>query len=127
MTPAPTPIAGIPDLTNAAWQLFTVTPPGRILRGDRGALAKTRDSTARRVHRSAFGPAGAISGPLDTESGPRERYDWSDLQTVVWTVQESGFSKPGSFVSARITPNGTGSRIHVVWDRGRPEATRYRW
>jgi len=32
----------------------------------------------------------------------------------VWTVQESGFSKPGSFVSARITPNRTGSRIHVV-------------
>jgi hypothetical protein len=47
----------------------------------------------------------------------RERYDWSDPETVVWTVQESGFSKPVSFVSARITPNGTGSRIHVVWDR----------
>jgi len=29
-TPAPTPIAGVPDLTNAAWQLFTVTPPGTL-------------------------------------------------------------------------------------------------
>jgi Polyketide cyclase / dehydrase and lipid transport len=47
----------------------------------------------------------------------RERYDWSDPQTVVWTVLESGFSKPGSFVSARVTPSGTGSRVHVVWDR----------
>jgi hypothetical protein len=29
-TPAPTPIPGIPDLTNAAWQVFTVTPPGTL-------------------------------------------------------------------------------------------------
>jgi hypothetical protein len=29
-SPAATPIPGIPDLTNAAWQVFTVTPPGTL-------------------------------------------------------------------------------------------------
>jgi len=48
----------------------------------------------------------------------REHYDWSTPGTVTWTVQESNFSAPGSYVSATITPGeGGGSRIHVVWDR----------
>src|SRR5205807_4195574 len=33
----------------------------------------------------------------------RERYDWSDPQTVTWTVLESNFSSPGSHVSATVT------------------------
>jgi hypothetical protein len=48
----------------------------------------------------------------------RERYDWSTPGTVTWTVQESGFCTPGSFVSARVDPrDGGGSRIHVTWSR----------
>ncbi|HEX2088731.1 MAG TPA: SRPBCC family protein [Actinomycetota bacterium] len=48
----------------------------------------------------------------------RERYDWSTPGVVTWTVQESGFAKPGSFVSARVDPRtGGGSRIHVTWQR----------
>ncbi|MDQ6682828.1 MAG: SRPBCC family protein [Chloroflexota bacterium] len=48
----------------------------------------------------------------------RERYDWSDPQTVTWTVEESNFCAPGSYVSATITPAaGGGSRIHVTWNR----------
>jgi hypothetical protein len=47
----------------------------------------------------------------------RERYDWSDPETVKWTVLESGFCAPGSFVSATITPRAGGSNIHVVWER----------
>jgi len=31
----------------------------------------------------------------------KEQYDWSDPQTVRWTVQESNFCEPGSFVSRR--------------------------
>lgn len=48
----------------------------------------------------------------------REHYDWSDPETVRWTVQESNFSAPGSYVSATIRPgrNG-GSVVHVAWDR----------
>lgn len=47
-----------------------------------------------------------------------EHYDWSDPQTVKWTVKESNFSAPGSFVSARITPGPTGgSHIHLTWNR----------
>ncbi|HEX9237063.1 MAG TPA: SRPBCC family protein [Actinomycetota bacterium] len=48
----------------------------------------------------------------------RERYDWSNPDTVTWTVQESNFSAPGSYVSATVTPReGGGSHVHIVWDR----------
>lgn len=48
----------------------------------------------------------------------KEHYDWSDPETVTWTVQESNFCAPGSYVSARIAPTGSdGSRIHVTWNR----------
>jgi hypothetical protein len=48
----------------------------------------------------------------------RERYDWSDPETIRWTVQESNFCAPGSFVSARVTPrDGGGSDVHIEWNR----------
>lgn len=48
----------------------------------------------------------------------REHYDWSDPETVTWTVRESNFCAPGSYVSARIKPNGSGgARIHITWNR----------
>ncbi len=47
----------------------------------------------------------------------RERYDWSTPGTVTWTVQESPFSKPGSFVSAKVEAKDGGSKIHVTWER----------
>jgi hypothetical protein len=47
-----------------------------------------------------------------------ERYDWSDPKVITWTVVESNFCTPGSYVSAAIAPRaGGGSRIHVVWSR----------
>ena len=48
----------------------------------------------------------------------KEHYDWSTPDTVTWTVRESNFCAPGSYVSARLTPVATGgSRIHVTWSR----------
>jgi hypothetical protein len=48
----------------------------------------------------------------------RERYDWSTPGKVTWTVEESNFCAPGSFVSAQVTPGPEGgSHVHVVWDR----------
>ncbi|GAB3270248.1 hypothetical protein GCM10027449_05140 [Sinomonas notoginsengisoli] len=48
----------------------------------------------------------------------RELYDWSDPTTVRWTVQESNFSRPGSYVWASIRAGRSGgSLIHVVWNR----------
>src|SRR5207237_10899996 len=42
----------------------------------------------------------------------RERYDWSTPGTVRWTVTESDFCHPGSYVEARVEPKpGGGSRI----------------
>ena len=48
----------------------------------------------------------------------RERYDWSSPDRVVWTVVESGFSRPGDFVAASIYDRaGGGSRIELDWQR----------
>jgi hypothetical protein len=48
----------------------------------------------------------------------REHYDWSVPGLITWTVRESNFCAPGSYVSAAISPApGGGSRIHVTWDR----------
>jgi hypothetical protein len=47
----------------------------------------------------------------------RERYDWSKPGNVTWTVQESGFSRPGSFVSVDARPHDGGTCLHVTWDR----------
>lgn len=48
----------------------------------------------------------------------KEHYDWSAPDAVTWTVRESNFCAPGSYVTARITPNSAGgSRIHVTWNR----------
>ncbi len=48
----------------------------------------------------------------------REHYDWSDPYTVRWTVQESNFSAPGSYVAATVRPGSDGgSVVHVTWDR----------
>jgi hypothetical protein len=48
----------------------------------------------------------------------KERYDWSAGDLITWTVQESNFCAPGSYVSAAIAPRGDGgSRIHLIWNR----------
>lgn len=48
----------------------------------------------------------------------KEHYDWSDPQTVRWTVRESNFCEPGSYVAATITPrDGGGSNVHIEWNR----------
>jgi hypothetical protein len=48
----------------------------------------------------------------------RERYDWSQPNTIRWTVLESNFCEPGGYVEAVLHPreNG-GTRIHLEWDR----------
>lgn len=47
-----------------------------------------------------------------------EEYDWSTPGTVTWTVRESNFCAPGSYVSARVEPVPTGgSRVHLTWSR----------
>lgn len=67
------------------------------------------DTTAE-IREGTKAPGGAVWA--------RERYDWSDPQTVRWTVMESNFSVPGSYVSATIRPGRDGgSTIHLAWDR----------
>jgi hypothetical protein len=48
----------------------------------------------------------------------KEHYEWSASDLITWTVQESNFCAPGSYVSAEILPRDDGgSRIHVIWNR----------
>jgi len=47
----------------------------------------------------------------------RERYDWSKPGIIRWTVEESNFCNPGSYVEARIAPSDTGSHVEVEWNR----------
>jgi hypothetical protein len=48
----------------------------------------------------------------------KEHYDWSDPDLITWTVRQSNFCAPGSYVSAAISPRpGGGSRVHVTWNR----------
>jgi hypothetical protein len=48
----------------------------------------------------------------------REHYDWSQPNEVTWTVVESNFCKPGSYVSAEISPGADGgTHVHVIWSR----------
>jgi hypothetical protein len=59
---------------------------------------------------------GTSAGPMKIWA--RERYDWSTPGTVMWTVQESNFCTPGSYVKAEIgAREGGGSRIHYTWER----------
>jgi hypothetical protein len=47
-----------------------------------------------------------------------EAYDWSTPGTVRWTVKESNFCRPGSYMSAYAEPDGAGgSRVHFSWNR----------
>ncbi|WP_285753955.1 hypothetical protein [Lentzea sp. NBRC 105346] len=48
----------------------------------------------------------------------KEHYDWSAPDTVKWTVQESNFCAPGSYVAATISPGADGgSHVHLTWNR----------
>jgi hypothetical protein len=47
----------------------------------------------------------------------REHYDWSTPGVVRWTVVESNFCAPGSYVEVRMAPQNGGSALHVTWER----------
>ncbi|HET8893607.1 MAG TPA: hypothetical protein VFM96_05880 [Gaiellaceae bacterium] len=48
----------------------------------------------------------------------KERYDWSEPRTIRWTVLESNFCTPGSYVSATLGPReGGGTLVEIHWER----------
>jgi hypothetical protein len=59
---------------------------------------------------------GTKQGPINVWA--REEYDWSLPNTVTWTVKDSNFCTPGSYVKAEVRPpQGGGSEIKTTWDR----------
>ena len=48
----------------------------------------------------------------------RYHYDWSVARRVRWTVQESNYSEPGSYVQAIVYEAAVGgSRVEIEWNR----------
>jgi hypothetical protein len=48
----------------------------------------------------------------------REHYDWSKPDIIRWTVVESNFSAPGSYVQAELHERGDGgTRVRLEWNR----------
>ena len=68
------------------------------------------EATSADVREGSGSPKGSIWA--------KEHYDWSMPGLVTWTVRESGFCAPGSFVSAKVDRAGDGgSKIHITWER----------
>jgi len=111
-------------MPHVEFDVETVLPPDKV----KGALL---DFTDRRpdiwpgITREFYEvyEVGATSALVKEGTRPpgiwaKERYDWSTPGVVRWTVEESNFCTPGSFVEARVEPkDGGGSRIHVTWER----------
>lgn len=83
------------------------------------------DPTAYQVYSVGATSAEIREGSARPKVWARERYDWSDPDKVRWTVLESNFCKPGSFVEATTTPIREGrTRVHVEWFR---EPSSFKW
>ena len=80
-----------PGITPSLYEVYTVSETS----------AEVKEGT-----KLPFGPVWA-----------RERYDWSTPNTIRWTVIESNFSTPGSFVSATLEPHDGGTRVKIHWER----------
>ena len=99
-----------PDRVRAALLDFSERRP-EIWPGITASLyeAYTVGETSAEVKEGTRLPFGAVWA--------RERYDWSDPNTIRWTVIDSNFSTPGSFVSATLEPKDGGTRVKIHWQR----------
>ena len=70
------------------------------------------------VHRLGSGCADVKEGSLSPALiWERDHYEWS-ADRVRWTVQESNYCQPGSYVEVRVRPAaGGGSKLLVDWNR----------
>jgi hypothetical protein len=54
---------------------------------------------------------------LGSELWEIARYDWSDPETIRWTVHESNFCRPGSYVTATTKARDGGTDVRIHWER----------
>jgi len=48
----------------------------------------------------------------------KDHYDWSTPGHVRWTVEESNYCTPGSYIDVVVKSEaGGGSNVHVAWER----------
>ena len=96
-------VAALTDFSERRPQMWTgITPDHYHVYSVEGSSADVREGTKR--------------GGLNVWAV--EHYDWSSPNRVTWTVKESNFCTPGSYVRADISPRpGGGSIIQTTWDR----------
>jgi hypothetical protein len=101
-----------PEIVRAALLDFSDRRP-QIWPGIEPSLYRVHalGATSAEIQEGSRMPGGAVWA--------RERYDWSNPDEIRWTVLESNFCAPGSYVSAAIRPaaDGPGSVVHLVWNR----------
>ena len=80
--------------------------------------ANTLDPATYQVHWVDESSAEVTEGSPRPKVWSRERYDWSEPDTISWTTQESNFCTPGSGIVMQILPRPDGgSHVAVTWDR----------
>jgi hypothetical protein len=103
--PAPVPVETV-------WGALLDFSPGRPDRWP------SLDPAAYRVEQVSRTSALIREGQRSPRLWALEAYDWSAPGEITWTVRESNFCRPGSWMSARAEPDGAGgSMVHFRWNR----------
>jgi hypothetical protein len=112
-------------MAQVAFEVHTRLSPGQVMSmltdfsPQRPELWPTLARELYCVHTVARTSADVQEGSLwPTLMWERDHYDWSVAGRVRWTVRESNYSKPGSYVQVIVEEASVGgSRVHVEWNR----------
>ena len=111
-------------MARVTFDIQTSLPPERVMRMLTDFSAHRPDvwpmlaPELYEVHRLGSGSADVKEGSLyPALIWEQDHYAWS-TDRVRWTVRESNYCQPGSYVEVRVRPGaGGGSKLHVDWNR----------
>ncbi len=90
--------------------------------------SRTLDPVTYEVHEIGDTWAVVTEGNRFPKLWSRERYDWSQSNTIAWISEDSDFCTPGSGITMVITPGRDGgSRVAVTWDRASKNLKGWLW
>jgi hypothetical protein len=108
------------------FDIVTPLSPERVLSGLTN-FSERRPEIWPAIHPSLYEVRSVGSTWAEVKEGSRlpgmtvwaiERYDWSEPDTVTWTIKQSNLFARGGRVSAQVRPLPSGgSRVHVTWNR----------
>jgi hypothetical protein len=111
-------------MARVSFDIHTSLPPERVMlmltdfSADRPDVWPMLAPELYEVHTLGSGTADVKEGSLyPALIWGRDHYQWS-VDRVRWTVRESNYCQPGSYVEVRVRPDaGRGSKLHVDWSR----------